>query len=522
MLLGVVATEAVLSAFLTMSLVAHLLWPDTARSAVGVASVISYEGRLTDASGNPLGGTGQPYCFRFSIYDAETAGTKLWPAGTPGTTKATTTDGVFSALIGVADALTYNFYDSDTTYLNVDVNTTIDTCAGTWESLSPRQRIAATGYAFASQNVYSSLLRTDNSNNRVQVGTGTGGASPKFLGLDVQNTSQSVGATCTTSGTVWYNSAVTQALICENGFIRAVGNATTTVATTVNAVSPGATSGTVVFSNSNGVTFGINGNTITASVAAGGGGGATISAWPTSPNEIYGWVNTATLHSGASAGTGGSTQWTASARLMPINLPAQLNIDRIEMIMSPSATSAGTGSATIGQLLGFYTLNANTALSLVSSFVWTMAMSQNSITARSHRFGWGSNSAANSTSYGGNSSASFSGLRMVQFLESSASMPAGQYYLAHILTQRTSSVNVYRIASIPIFSASQTSLASNLGRSNLSGRPGDWRGIFSTTSNGSAISNLAMPASIHTSVITQTGGTSQWLRPFVSMLRRVT
>lgn len=192
------------------------------------------------------------------------------------------------------------------------------------------------------------------------------------------------------------------------------------------------------------------------------------------------------------------------------------------MLQSAAATAAGTGSATMGQLLGFYTLNANTALSLVSSFVWTMEMSQSSITARTHRWGWGTNSTSNSSGATGNSSASFSGLRQIQLLGSSASLPAGQYYVAHILTQRTAGSNIYQIASIPIFSASQTSLASYLGRSNLSNRPGDWRGVFSTTSNGSAISNLVMPASIHTSVITNTGGTTQWTLPFITMYRSTT
>jgi hypothetical protein len=348
----ILTAEGILSAFVYMSLAAHIIWPAQSRAAAGVASVLSYQGRLMDTSGNPLGGTGEPYCFRFSIYDAETAGTKLWPAGTPATTMATTTDGVFNALIGQADALTYNFYDSDTVYLNVEVNTTATTCAGSWETLSPRQRIASTGYSQSAENVYSSLLFTDNTNNRVQIGTGTGGASPKFLGLDVKNvTGDYIGQSCTTSGTVWYNSAISKALVCENGTIQAISNssATTTLAAiTANTGTP-ATTGTIVFSNSNGVTFGINGNTITASVAA--GGGATLSAYnggAISFPLVAGQQGQGTLH------------------VRPFVVDDAVQYDRIAMPLNYTQASNSTLTASVSMWVGIYTQNAST-LSLVGS-----------------------------------------------------------------------------------------------------------------------------------------------------------
>lgn len=269
----ILAAEAVLSVFLYMSFAAHLVWPDLSRAAAGISPYLSYEGRLSDASGNPLGGTGEPYCFRFSIYDSASSGSKLWPAGTPNVTVATTTDGVFSALVGQADSLTYDFYDSDTVYLNVDVNTATSTngstCSGSWESLSPRQTIAASGYARAAANVYSNLLKTNTASNRVDVGAGTGSGSPTLVALDVNNTNQYVGQTCSTSGTLWYNSAQSMALVCENGTIEAIGNATTTIAALTDG-SATISNGTVSFADANGVSFGIAGNTVTASVNAGG------------------------------------------------------------------------------------------------------------------------------------------------------------------------------------------------------------------------------------------------------------
>lgn len=509
-----IAFEAVLSFFLYISFAAHTLWPEDSKAAAGVASVLSYEGRLMDASGNPLGGTGTQYCFRFSIYDAPTGGTKLWPAGTPTNSLATSTDGVFSALIGQADSLTYNFYDSDTVYLNVDVNTTAVTCGGSWESLSPRQQIAATGYAQSAENVYSTTLFTDVTNNRVQVGSGTGGASPKFLGLDVKNTNDYIGLSCTTSGTMWYNSAISKALVCENGTIQAISNssATTTLAAiNANAGTP-ATTGTIVFSNSNGVTFGINGNTITASVAAGGGGGNTLSHWPASPMPL----STITNYVGASGATGGSTQFTGSFYVSPVFLEDAVSFSRINIMASLATGSAGTGSNSIGRMVGIYTLNGGTALSLLSSFMFRHEISQNSVTAQSHYFYWGTNSTSNSSSSGGNISSAYVGYRNMPIYTGNTSLSAGQYYFAIAQINRSSSVNVMPASNHAYISAVLTT-AGQLGSTNLT-PPFKFMGVFSSTTNTNVLTAQFMPGSVHTSVITNTGNISQWRIPHLQFL----
>lgn len=349
---AIIIAEIVLSFFVYVSFAAHILWPEASRAAAGVSSLLSYEGRLMDTSGNPLGGTGEPYCFRFSIYDTESAGSKLWPAGTPNVTVATTTDGVFNALVGQADALSYNFYDNSSVYLNVEVNTATSTngstCSGSWETLSPRQTVAATGYARTAENVYSTTLFTDVSNNRVQIGSGTGGGSPKMLGLDVKNSSEYVGQTCSTSGTLWYNSAQSMALVCENGIIRNIGNATTSIAAiNANSGTP-ASAGTVVFSNGNGVSFGINGNTITASVA---GGGATLSG--------YMAAFLAREHLAAQVGQ-------SSLFFQPMDVPAAFQYDAFVQPLNWSNASNSSFSGTVSLYVGVYTRNVST-LSLASS-----------------------------------------------------------------------------------------------------------------------------------------------------------
>jgi hypothetical protein len=125
----------------------------TASAAAGVPLLISYQGRLLDSSGNLLGAAGgTDFCFKFSIFDDATPGapdTQLWPAGTPSPMTATVNQGVFNVNVGDTtaggDALTYNFQDSDTAFLNVQVATKVGaSCAPgdgieVFETLSPRQ-----------------------------------------------------------------------------------------------------------------------------------------------------------------------------------------------------------------------------------------------------------------------------------------------------------------------------------------------------------------------------------------------
>lgn len=281
---ALLALEFVLSIVLCVSLAAQIVWPDISGAAntVGTPLLLNYEGYLTDSSNNPLGGTtGTEYCFHFSIYNAASGGAKLWPpAATPSVTAATATDGVFTAVLGASDAFastTFDFSTASVAYLDVAVNTTTGptcTSGGSYQELSPRQQILSSGYALTANNVTGQALTTVESplaSTTVQVGLGGGGsAAPVYLGLDIKNTAglqDYVGDTCTTNGLVWYDSATSHILVCIGGFVSALDhNATSTIAAIdTNAAAASASSGTVVFSNSNGISFGINGQTVTAS-----------------------------------------------------------------------------------------------------------------------------------------------------------------------------------------------------------------------------------------------------------------
>jgi len=118
-------------------------------SASSIPRIVSYQGRLYDKDGNLLGESGTIYYFRFSVWNTSAAGAKLWPEETPSIVPLNVEWGVFNAQIGDTslgfDPLTLNFTENSY-YLQIEVASRADFSDG--ETLSPRQRIVSSGYAF--------------------------------------------------------------------------------------------------------------------------------------------------------------------------------------------------------------------------------------------------------------------------------------------------------------------------------------------------------------------------------------
>ncbi|MBI2055318.1 MAG: MerR family transcriptional regulator, partial [Candidatus Sungbacteria bacterium] len=128
--------------FTTVFILSSVL--SSAYSAPGIPRIISYQGRLADSSGSLLGGSsGTTYYFR----------SQLWPSGTPCTHSLTVTSGVFNAGIGdpssCADILDYNFSLNEDVYLEVKVSSN----NSSFETLTPRQRIASSAFSLFAQAV---------------------------------------------------------------------------------------------------------------------------------------------------------------------------------------------------------------------------------------------------------------------------------------------------------------------------------------------------------------------------------
>jgi len=117
------------------------------------------------------------------------------------------------------------------------------------------------------------------------------------------------------------------------------------------------TSGDVLFSNANGVTFGMNGNTITASAAGGGGAGATVPYW-----EPYQLGNNTSIFP-----LGQNTIY-----IQPLIPDDAVVVSNIEMQVSMATTTAAQASAVVARtfdygLYGYGTGASSRSLTLLAS-----------------------------------------------------------------------------------------------------------------------------------------------------------
>lgn len=355
--------------------------------------------------------------------------------------------------------------------------------------------------------------------NGVSFSTGTQGIFASHNGITSQsnqqmtlfatgNTTQSSSGTSNASSLIFAGSGIASVGITGGSVLISVPSGGGGL-TNIN-ISAGTTSNNlsnITFANSNGVTFGLNASTITASVAA----GPTVSMFPQQP---WPWA-TSTMYTGATTTVGGGSSSTLSWYIAPLIIDEAITFNDVKAIINAGATVAGTGSASYRHVLGIYTRNAST-LSLVTSFAWNAAHSQSSVTA--HTLTWWpgawSASTTNSSSISGNVSASISGLREIRLnaTSSASSLAASHYFLAHAYMQRTTSSALFNLGSAWRYSVSQFTGA--FGFSNTTGpfMGMPWNGIASTVTTTPTQFEFVAPASIHSSAITATGGTTrnQW------------
>ena len=106
-----------------------LLLPALAGAA---PALINYQGRLVDASGNPLSGT---YSLTFKIYSVASGGAADWTE----TQSLSLDNGIFNASLGAVTSLAPSVFSTDTRYLGVTV--------GADAEMSPRVRLVSVPYA---------------------------------------------------------------------------------------------------------------------------------------------------------------------------------------------------------------------------------------------------------------------------------------------------------------------------------------------------------------------------------------
>lgn len=103
------------------------------------ASLINFQGRLTDSVGNPVANGN--YSVAFRIYDAAAGGSVKWQE----TQTVAVSGSVFSVLLGSVNPLEAGHLNGEPRYLEVQV--------GADPPLSPRQRFTSVPYAFNAQSL---------------------------------------------------------------------------------------------------------------------------------------------------------------------------------------------------------------------------------------------------------------------------------------------------------------------------------------------------------------------------------
>src|SRR3989338_11645245 len=192
-----------------------LLTTSTLHAQTSINTQVTYQGRLTDASGDNV--TDGSYNFVFALYDGSSSGARcLWiskgTCGTSTTIALSVSNGIFSLNLGDTssaggsqNALTLPFYD--TMYLGVTV--------GTDPEMTPRKRLTAAPFA---QNA-----DTLDGMNTSQVGSTT-----SSIIASTQNGNVVLTGTPTSSavsgGTLYLNPATAQVSTDETLFGIAVGN----------------------------------------------------------------------------------------------------------------------------------------------------------------------------------------------------------------------------------------------------------------------------------------------------------
>jgi len=148
-----------LTCLLVYLIIVLLFFFETIPVAAEIPQMISYQGKVTDAGGNPVpDGT---YTMRFRIYDAATGGNLEWDSGVQ---SITVNDGMFDALLGESPQPVINLpFDIDYWLLV--------TFAGT--NQTPRQRIVSTGYAYMASGLVPETVIT--------------GTSPTTAVLEIKN-----------------------------------------------------------------------------------------------------------------------------------------------------------------------------------------------------------------------------------------------------------------------------------------------------------------------------------------------
>lgn len=206
-----------------------------------------------------------------------------------------------------------------------------------------------------------------------------------------------------------------------------------------------------------------------------------------------------TCYSGSTSADGASTHSTMSYYVAPLLIMVPVHASKIGILEAVNTSAAGTGSATVREYFGLYAQSSD-SLTLVSSWMGGFNVSQNNATAQTLSVVTGSGSAS-IASWGGNSTASFTGTKLVPIAQGAASWFSAAQYFA-VIGMHVISNNIQPV-SISVLSPQMT--MNELGQDPVSTTMWNaYGGAFSSTSQTNAANSnqWLMPPSVALSNVT--------------------
>lgn len=123
--------------------------PIQSASGFGVSNTISYQGNLTDASGQPITGD---IDMIFRLYDVETGGTELWSEGHMGVNAVPVQNGLFHLPVGSLNPIPAEVWNQPQLYLGIQVATDPE--------MTPREVVGVLPAAYVAQTVPDASITT--------------------------------------------------------------------------------------------------------------------------------------------------------------------------------------------------------------------------------------------------------------------------------------------------------------------------------------------------------------------------
>jgi hypothetical protein len=134
----------------TLLVVGLVLWvqgadafPSRQQVASAPPTLIPYQGRLADASGNPLAGT---YPMIFSLYSAAEGGTPIWTENWAGSNSVQVNDGLFNVMLG-------SFTEIPSEVITGQSSLWLGITVGTDDEMTPRVQVGSLPWAHQAMTV---------------------------------------------------------------------------------------------------------------------------------------------------------------------------------------------------------------------------------------------------------------------------------------------------------------------------------------------------------------------------------